>query len=99
MRQPARSPTDPQSFVFLRTRTAEIEKVDPNYEKFAADLIAKHGVDALAAAGYDTDFAADSDPKAFPDRLQIWAKESNDIAIETYDKIPMNATIDQVRFA
>jgi hypothetical protein len=38
----------------------------------------------------------DGDPAQFPDRFAVWLKESNDIAIEAYNRTTMNGTVDQV---
>jgi phage baseplate assembly protein gpV len=39
----------------------------------------------------------DGDPAQFPDRFAVWLKESNDIAVMTYNQTTMNGTVDQVR--
>ena len=53
-------------------------------------------MDDLKAAGYDTDFALDSDPKALPDRLNAWMLESNTLAKEAYERTVFNETVTQV---
>eukprot|EP00121_Abeoforma_whisleri_P000671 Awhi_evm2s592 len=73
----------------------EVVKTDPQYEAFAASLMDEISVDFLENEGYNVDFEAANNVTNFEEVLQVWMDESNELAVETYERIPLDSTVDE----
>eukprot|EP00121_Abeoforma_whisleri_P011184 Awhi_evm1s10322 len=86
---------DSGAYRWDENKQAEIVGEDATYATYASELLDKHSVESLQEKGYDVDFDAVSDIENFSATFQSWIDESNEIAKEAYDRLPMGETVKQ----
>eukprot|EP00121_Abeoforma_whisleri_P000670 Awhi_evm1s592 len=60
-----------------------------------ADVNAVTQTEFLENEGYNVDFKAANNVTNFEEVLQVWMDESNELAVETYERIPLDSTVDE----